>query len=213
MSVIGINGSPRPNWNTAKLLAKALEGAASNGFQTELINLNKIKFSPCSSCLVCKKTRETEGRCHQVDELTPILEKLKKADAIIFASPTYFGQMSGLFHTFFERAIFPLVSYRDFQSVLGRKIKTGMIFNCGADQQEAKEYGYDKFWEKTANEISSAFNEKCELLTVCDTMEVQDYSKYQMQCYDAPAKEKHRDEEFPKELQAAYELGKKITTK
>ena len=33
MNVIGINGSPRKKWNTATLVDKALEGAASLGLQ------------------------------------------------------------------------------------------------------------------------------------------------------------------------------------
>jgi len=39
MKIIAINGSPRKNWNTATLLNKALEGAVSQGVETELINL------------------------------------------------------------------------------------------------------------------------------------------------------------------------------
>ena len=36
MKMIAINGSPRKKWNTATLLQKALEGAASRGAETEL---------------------------------------------------------------------------------------------------------------------------------------------------------------------------------
>ncbi len=36
MKVIGINGSPRKDWNTDTLVKKALEGAASAGEETEL---------------------------------------------------------------------------------------------------------------------------------------------------------------------------------
>ena len=35
MKVLAINGSPRKQWNTAMLLNKALEGAASQGAETE----------------------------------------------------------------------------------------------------------------------------------------------------------------------------------
>jgi NAD(P)H-dependent FMN reductase len=34
MKIIAINGSPRKKWNTAMLLEKALEGAASQGAET-----------------------------------------------------------------------------------------------------------------------------------------------------------------------------------
>ena len=36
MKILAFNGSPRKKWNTATLLNKALEGAASKGAATEL---------------------------------------------------------------------------------------------------------------------------------------------------------------------------------
>ena len=50
MYVLAINGSPRKNWNTATLLNKALEGAAAQGVQTELIHLYDLNFKGCISC-------------------------------------------------------------------------------------------------------------------------------------------------------------------
>lgn len=47
MKVMGFNGSPRKKWNTAILLSKALEGAASQGAETELIHLYDIDFKGC----------------------------------------------------------------------------------------------------------------------------------------------------------------------
>jgi len=44
MKVIAINGSPRKKWNTATLLEKSLEGAASEGAEAEL---------PSGSSLFC----------------------------------------------------------------------------------------------------------------------------------------------------------------
>jgi multimeric flavodoxin WrbA len=48
MNVIGINGSPRKRWNTATLVAKALEGAASLGATTELFHLYDLDFKGCT---------------------------------------------------------------------------------------------------------------------------------------------------------------------
>ena len=39
MKIIGVNGSPRKNNNTAILLRNALEGVATQGAETEMINL------------------------------------------------------------------------------------------------------------------------------------------------------------------------------
>ena len=50
MKALFINGSPRKNGNTAKLLKRAMEGAAEAGAETELINL----YEGCMSCFACK---------------------------------------------------------------------------------------------------------------------------------------------------------------
>jgi multimeric flavodoxin WrbA len=51
---MAFNGSPRKTWNTATLLEKALEGAASKGAETELVHLYDVTFKGCISCFACK---------------------------------------------------------------------------------------------------------------------------------------------------------------
>lgn len=55
MKVIAINGSPRKNWNTHKLLNAALEGAKSMGAETEIIHLYDLNYTGCRSCFACKR--------------------------------------------------------------------------------------------------------------------------------------------------------------
>jgi len=54
MLAIAMNGSPRKKWNTATLLEKALEGAASQGAETELVHLYDLNYKGCISCFACK---------------------------------------------------------------------------------------------------------------------------------------------------------------
>jgi len=54
MKVIAINGSPRKKWNTATLLEKTLDGAASRGADTELVHLYDLSYKGCISCFTCK---------------------------------------------------------------------------------------------------------------------------------------------------------------
>lgn len=96
MKVLAINGSPRKTWNTATLLNKALEGAASQGAETELIHLYDLNFKGCLSCFACKiKGSKSYGKCAANDDLSPILKKVEEADAIILGSPIYFRTVSG----------------------------------------------------------------------------------------------------------------------
>ncbi len=94
--VIAVNGSPRKNWNTVMMLEKALEGAASQGAETELVHLYDLDFRGCTSCFACKlKGGKSYGRCAVRDDLSPLLDRIHDADALILGSPIYFGTVTG----------------------------------------------------------------------------------------------------------------------
>jgi multimeric flavodoxin WrbA len=44
MKIIGINGSPRKDWNTAMMVESALSGATDAGAETKLYHLSDIDF-------------------------------------------------------------------------------------------------------------------------------------------------------------------------
>lgn len=92
MKVIGFNGSPRNNANTATLVQAVLQGAASKGAETRLVNLNELNMKGCQGCGACKVK---PGKCAQKDDLSPLLEELKEVDAIVLGSPIYWFRVSG----------------------------------------------------------------------------------------------------------------------
>ena len=107
MKVIAINGSPRKKWNTATLLQNALDGAASQGAETELVHLYDLDYKGCTSCFACKlKNGRSYGKCAVQDGLTPVLKKIEVADALILGSPIYFGSVTGMMRCFMERLMF-----------------------------------------------------------------------------------------------------------
>lgn len=90
MKVIAINGSPRPNKNTVQLLNQALMGAQAAGAETKIISLYPLQYRGCVSCFYCKRKDKEHGTCIIKDDLTPVIEELKQADAIIWARPSIF---------------------------------------------------------------------------------------------------------------------------
>lgn len=90
MYILGINGSPRKGGNTDILLDKLIGATAARGAKTEKIVLAGLKFSPCQEC---DKTRD-DGTCIIEDDMQPLYEKIKEADAIVLASPIFFGSLS-----------------------------------------------------------------------------------------------------------------------
>ena len=99
MFILGINGSPRIGGNTDILLDKALDGARVKGADIEKIILNTLKFSPCQEC---KNTRD-DGICIIEDDMQLVYKKVKKADAIILASPLFFGSLTAQMKMMIDR--------------------------------------------------------------------------------------------------------------
>jgi multimeric flavodoxin WrbA len=102
MKAVGIVGSPRKNGNTELLTAHTLKAIAEDGVETELVRLAGLDIRPCTACMACKK----EERCSIEDDLFPVYLKMKQADAIILASPVYYGSATALIKGVMERAAY-----------------------------------------------------------------------------------------------------------
>ena len=216
MLVIGINGSPRKNWNTATLLTKALEGAESQGADTEFVHLYDLSFKGCSSCFACKLIGGLHnGICAQKDDLSPILKKIvNKADAIILGSPIYFGSITGEMRSFIERLLFaPLVYTMPPHSILQRRIRTGIIYTMNITEEMCKEQDCRMMFKSTEESFHMIFGEAVETLCCYDTYQFSDYSKVVMECMDPVKKAERREQVFPDDCRKAFEFGYRIANK
>lgn len=97
--ISAICGSPRKG-NTEQMIKVILNSAKSNGAKTELILLREKKIEHCRGCSKCQ---ETPYKCVIPDDMEEINHKLKESDILIFGSPTYFDNVSGLFKDFIDR--------------------------------------------------------------------------------------------------------------
>jgi multimeric flavodoxin WrbA len=214
MYVIAFNGSPRKTWNTATLLQKALDGAASQGAATKLIHLYDLDFKGCRSCFGCKtKGGKSFGKCAVKDELTPILKEVEKADAIILGSPIYFWAVSGEMKSFMERLMFPFYRYATdddpVPTLFPKPIHTGFIYTMNAAEERLKEVGYEKAIALNEMFLRRIFG-KSESLLCVDTYQFDDYSKIDQERFDPEKKATIRKEHFPKDCQKAFEMGSRF---
>ena len=208
MKVMAINGSPRKKWNTATLLEKALEGAASEGAETELILLYDLDFKGCKSCFSCKvKGGKSFARCSIKDELTPVLERLENADAVILGSPIYLGNSTGEMRSFMERYVFPYITYSiDIQTYYPKNIPVGYIYTMNITEDLFEAFGLRKVIELNENFAKRIFGYS-ESLYSTDTYQFEDYLKYVADRFDPVEKAKRRKEVFPQDCQKAFEMG------
>lgn len=216
MKAIFINGSPRKNFNTAKLLKEAQKGAEFAGAQTEFFNLYDYNFRGCYSCFACKKTGATTNcLCAIKDEIRPILEKCINADAIIMGSPVYFSYPTGMFRSFLERLLFPVHTYMVDKETGGLKslrpkiIPCGVIFTMNCPEEWVEKYNYPIILNDNVKSLNHVFG-YAEALYSYDTYQFVDYTKYDVDLFDEEHKRKVRENQFPKDLQNAFDMGKSI---
>jgi len=98
MNIIAICGSPRKG-NTEFVLKRILTKAEELGSSVELVLLREKRIEFCNGCLSCDST----GKCNVRDDMQLIYPKLESADLIIFGSPNYFSNMTGMMKNFIDR--------------------------------------------------------------------------------------------------------------
>ena len=213
MKAIFLNGSPRKNFNTAKLLESAMSGAKDAGAEVELINLYDFEYTGCKSCFACKiKNSKTNGLCIVKDKLRPILEKTFDADAIIVGSPVYLSYPTGQVINFMERLTFPINTYNvdengNHMTLPHKPVKTAIIYTMNCPEDWMEKFNYKILLGEFGKIFENIFGHN-EIFYCCNTYQYADYSRYEGNMFDEKKKREHRDKQFPKDLQKAYELGK-----
>lgn len=209
-TVIAINGSPRRKGNTATLLENALEGAAETGAKTELVHLYDLTYKGCTSCFACKrKNGKFFGKCAMKDALSPVLEKISKAKAVLFGSPIYISDITGELRSCIERLIFPNVSYDDWNSYFTGTLNVGFIYTMNVDRETMREENYDVLFAMHSS-WKDWFGGRFEYIVSNNTWQFDDYSLYAAAGFDEEEKARIRDEEFPKDLERAHSMGKDL---
>jgi multimeric flavodoxin WrbA len=206
MKALAFNGSPRPHGNTAELLRKALEGAASEGAETEFVQLRELKMESCAACFSCKlRGGKSYGRCALKDGFTRFYRKLEEADAVFLGSPIYFGAVTAEAKMFIDR-LYPYATYGDPPTSFPKRLRVGLIYTMGVDAE-----GYRRFEQHVKNNerVISRLLGPSETLLSFDTFHVDDYAKIVADSLMplVPRKRKHRVEEFPKDCSRAYGMG------
>jgi multimeric flavodoxin WrbA len=99
MKILGIEGGPRKDGNTEKLVRQVLAGAAETGSQAEFIKLADLTINYCRGCGSCRAT----GECVMKDDMDQVVDSIQRSDAIVLGSPVYAWQVSGTTKVFMDR--------------------------------------------------------------------------------------------------------------
>ncbi len=123
MKIMGFSASPHKEGNTAWIVNKILEGAKEQGAETQSWYFSDLDIKPCQGCLGCHKG---DGGCIINDDMQKIYDAIEHADAIVFGSPIYMGQMSAQAKIFTDR-LFAQISPRFSPHFKERAVKRKLI--------------------------------------------------------------------------------------
>ena len=206
--IIIIDGGPRKNMNTAKLLLSFAEGAKSAGSNLEVktIRLYDLDFKGCMSCMACKLKGKASNICRFKDALTPLLEEIAQADGIVLGSPIYFGEVTGQMRAFLERLAFPWLSYNDYSLTAPKRMPVVLIetMNGTPDRNNSNHFGTMEWC------ISTALGEPQRIIAY-NTTQVARYDNYELGGFSEEAKHAWRDAHWEEDLQKAFEAGCQMT--
>lgn len=209
MKTIILNASPRKNCNTAKLLKAAAKGALTAGAEVEYINLYDLNFAGCRSCMLCKRKDVERCHCYWKDDLSPIIDKVFHANTLLIGTPIYFGRPTSRYFAFVERLLFPMLSYDDYSNYFKDSVNVGLFLTMNANEEYYNQLYKEKF-EVYAGELKRLNGDVC-IYPCYNTLQVADYSKFNMNGFDEAEKKKLHEEQFPVDLQQAYEIGVKLS--
>ncbi|GLI32948.1 flavodoxin family protein [Desulforhabdus amnigena] len=137
MKVIGIEGSPREDGNTEKLVRAILAGAAQKGADTRFYKISKMNISPCRGCIGCRES----GICVIQDEMTILYDEIQASDAIVLGSPIYMWQVTAQTKMLMDRLV--VFVKPDFSSRLNGKKDLVLAFTQGNPDPQSFKFYFD----------------------------------------------------------------------
>lgn len=172
-SVLILSSSPRRGGNSDTLCDAFAHGAREAGNEVEKIFLGDQDIHFCRGCGVCNKTH----KCVQEDDMAAILDRMVRADVLVFASPVYFYTVCGQMKTLIDRTVprYTEIAHKDVYYIvtaadtrrdnMERAVSCfrGFTLDCLPDAREKGTIYGTGVWQKGEIESSPALAEAYEM--------------------------------------------------
>lgn len=211
MRLIAVCGSARKHGNTSKMLHQVIEGAKSAGAETEFVNLFDLNYKDCIGCCCCKlKDSKSYGHCVVEDDLKPLLGRIEESGVIVLGSPVYYGNLSGQMRSFTDRLLFQYLDYGGTSTgPKPKNFKAALIATMNVNDEIYVERGFKDTLAGFAGIVGRTLG-SCELLTLTNTVQFDDYSKYVYLMPDKEEKSNRVEKIAANDLQKAFDLGVRL---
>ena len=103
MDILVISSSPNIDGLTAACAQAALEGISKGGGESKEVRLNELNIGSCKACDDGWGTCRDEHHCKVLDDFQALHARMLKADAFVFVTPVYWGDLSESMKAFTDR--------------------------------------------------------------------------------------------------------------
>ncbi len=135
MQVVLVSGSRSSNGLTSRALRALAEGVHAGGGRCEYIVLPKLRIERCRHCrdLLGGDPCECGGHCAIDDDFESVVERLRQADAVAFASCVYLSRLAGPLCALLHR-LQQICRHDQTRRGIGGTTAVGICVGGGADQ-------------------------------------------------------------------------------
>lgn len=201
LKTIVINAGPKKRGFNAEMAKSALRGAQSVGAEVEFIDLYRLKFTGCLSCLICMRDDFESCKCFLRDDLSPLIDRILDADCLLIAAPIFFSNPSSHYMALLERLIFCIVSNKG-ENLFKGKVNVGLIYTFHYDKGYFEESVRPHF--KHSEDILKMLNGEVEIYSA-------EYDSKKTYSTSFDGEITSEDEYFTLNLEKAYEIGVKLS--
>ena len=134
MKVLIINGSPRPNGNTAIALHEMVKVFDADGIEAEVVQIGNKDIRGCIACGVCYE----KGKCVFDDVVNELAPKFEEADGLVIASPVYYASANATLIACLDRLFYS--THFDKTMKVGASVVVARRGGCSATFDELNKY-------------------------------------------------------------------------
>ena len=172
MKVLIINGSPRPEGNTAIAIREMEKIFAEEGVSVETVTVGNKAVRGCIACGSCGRN----GKCVFDDVVNELAPKFGEADGLVVASPVYYASANATLIACLDRLFFS--TGFDKTMKVGASVAVARRGGCSATFDELNKYftisgmpvASSQYWNSVHGRIAGEAAEDAEGLQTMRTL-------------------------------------------
>jgi multimeric flavodoxin WrbA len=135
MKVLMLNGSPKDNGNTARVLAEMREVLEKEGVEVDYVHVGHLTVRGCTSCGACYK----QGHCVIEDDIVnELAADIAECDGVVVASPVYYANANATLIALLDRLFYS--SKCDKRMKVGASVVVARRGGCSATFDQLNKY-------------------------------------------------------------------------